>query len=60
MEMYKLYTENHDDSCMTGHTAGCDVVDQPNSAVPKNAVKQSLCIVAGMAKANADSINNWF
>jgi hypothetical protein len=44
----------------TGHRAGDVAADQPISPAAENAVKQSLCIVAGMAEANVGKLNNWF
>jgi len=43
-----------------GRKAGSRGADQPISLAPDNAVKQSLCIVPGMAGANAGKLNNWF
>jgi hypothetical protein len=43
-----------------GCKAGYRGADQPISPAPESAVKQSLCIVSGMAGANAGKLNNWF
>jgi hypothetical protein len=40
--------------------AGYCGTDKPLSRAPEQAVKQSLCIAPGMAKADARKLNNWF